>query len=100
MNMIRKTAIWILNLSRNSGGAEIYLLKLAGILRENSEVILLCDRCENDEETVHRALELMGMPGYEVFYIDDPSVTDRSKFLAILKINVGEAYEASFAKMP
>ena len=77
---IQRAAIWIPNLSRNSGGAELYLLHLARILQEQCEVILLCDRCEGCEETVQRALRMHGMPDFEVRYVDDPSITDRTDF--------------------
>ena len=80
MKQARRTAIWIPNLSLNSGGAEIYLLNLAGILQGEGEVFILTDKCEKAEETVKHAFMKYEMPEFPVRYVEDPEITDRSKF--------------------
>ena len=80
MNPIRRIAVWIPNLSRSSGGAEIYLLNLACILKEKFKVFLMTACCDQAEETVHRTLKLYDMPEFEVLYADDLTITDRSRF--------------------
>ena len=80
MKSIRRIAIWIPNLSGNSGGAEIYLLNLAGILQEEGEVFILTAKRENAEETVKQAFLKYEVPEFPVRYVEDPEITDRSKF--------------------
>ena len=80
MKPIQRIAVWIPNLSGTSGGAEIYLLNLAGILQEEGEVFILTARRENAEETVKHAFLKYEMPEFPVRYVEDPEITDRNKF--------------------
>ncbi|MBR2676497.1 MAG: glycosyltransferase family 4 protein [Solobacterium sp.] len=80
MKPIQRIAVWIPNLSGTSGGAEIYLLNLAGILQEEGEVFILTARRENAEETVKHAFLKYEMPEFPVRYVEDSEITDRSKF--------------------
>ncbi len=81
MKPVRRIAIWIPNLARNSGGAEIYLLNLACILNEEYEVFLLTARCRNAEESVSHAFQKYEIPEFPVRYLEDPEITDRSQFV-------------------
>jgi hypothetical protein len=64
MNRKYTAAVWIPNLSRSSGGAEIYLLNLARILKEDCDVFILTAQCNGAKLAVRNTLKLCGMPEF------------------------------------
>jgi len=82
MNSNKRSVIFLPNLSGTGGGAEIYCLNLACVLKEEGcEVFIITDRCEGDEDNVRSTLKMYGMPDFKVLYIEDSAVSGKDRFL-------------------